>query len=193
MRSRSYRYAQYIEDYQRARPCDRSFQEYGNMAIWNSCNIDIPRSLNSRDGFLRMKFENRTPKSCRLGTVLSWSIISFELHAKILERIDLEKCNFRQFSEMQKPRDLDLDLDLGLGQGHIDMHSTCRTTSMPNRVTVASRSTEIWLFEFREISTFREAWTSVIAFVGLLRAISQVPCYHYQPSVFSSTPKWRRT
>jgi len=33
---------------------------------------------------------------------------------------------------------------------------TCRTTSMPNHVTVASRSTEIWPFEFREISTVRE-------------------------------------
>jgi len=44
-----------------------------------------------------------------------------------------------------------LDLDLGSGQGHID--STCRTSSTPNRVTVASRSTEMWPFECREIWT----------------------------------------
>jgi len=59
-----------------------------------------------------------------------------------------------QFSELQKVNDL--DLDLGSGQGHINMHSTCKNTSMPDRVTVASRGTEIWPFEFREISTFSE-------------------------------------
>jgi len=50
----------------------------------------------------------------------------------------------------------DLDRDLGSGHGHINVHSTCRTTRMPNHVTVASSTTEIWPFEFREISTFRE-------------------------------------
>ena len=57
------------------------------------------------------------------------------------DEIDLEKFNFCQFSELQKPHDL--DLDLGSGQGHINMHNTCRTTSKPDRVTVASHSTEI--------------------------------------------------
>jgi len=50
----------------------------------------------------------------------------------------------------------DLDLDLASGQGHIIIHSTCRTTSLPNHVNVASGSTEIWPFEFREISTLDE-------------------------------------
>jgi len=40
------------------------------------------------------------------------------------------------------------DLDLGSGQGHINIHSMCRTTSMPKHVTVASRTTEIWPFEW---------------------------------------------
>jgi len=31
--------------------------------------------------------------------------------------------------------------------------SICRTTRKPNRVTVASRTTEIWPFEFRQLST----------------------------------------
>ena len=35
----------------------------------------------------------------------------------------------------------------------INIHSTCRTTSMPKHVTVASRTMEIRPFEFREIST----------------------------------------
>jgi len=70
----------------RARPCDSSLREYGNMVIWNSCSIDVPRSLNSRDSFRKMKFENRAPTSCRIGPVLSWSTISFELHAKICRR-----------------------------------------------------------------------------------------------------------
>ena len=68
--------------------------------------------------------------------------------------IDLEMCSYGQLSEVQKPRDL--DLALGSGEGHISMHNTCSTTSVPNRVTVASRSTEIWPFEFREISTIGE-------------------------------------
>ena len=50
----------------------------------------------------------------------------------------------------------DLDLDPGSGQGHVNVHSTCRATCTPNYVTVALRSTEIWPFEFREISAFGE-------------------------------------
>jgi len=51
-------------------------------------------------------------------------------------------CSYGQLSEVQMVRDV--DLDLGSGQDHIDLHTTCRTTSLPNHVTVASRSTEIW-------------------------------------------------
>jgi len=36
-------------------------------------------------------------------------------------------------------RDLELDLDLGWGQCRINIHSTCRTSSLPNRVTVSSK------------------------------------------------------
>jgi len=169
-------------------------KQYGNMPIWNSCNVDIPRSLNSRDSFLKTKFENRPPTGCRVGPVLSWSTITFELHAEITEEIDLEKCNFRQFSELSTRR----DLDFRSGQGHISIHNRCRATRMPNRVTVSSRSTEIWPFEFREISTFREVWTHVIALIeesskiGLWQAVEHVPYYHHQPSVLSSIRKWRR-
>jgi len=41
----------------------------------------------------------------------------------------------------------DVDLDLGSGQGHINMHSTATTSSLHNRVTVASRTSEIWTFD----------------------------------------------
>ena len=68
------------------------------------------------------------------------------------EEIDLEMCSYGQLSEVQKVR----DLDLGSDQGHINIHSTCRTTSMPNHVTVASRITKICPFEFREMSTLEE-------------------------------------
>jgi len=67
------------------------------MAIGISWNIDIPRSLNSRDIFPRRKFENRSPTSYRPGLILSPPTISFELRAKTAEEIDLEKCNFRKF------------------------------------------------------------------------------------------------
>jgi len=58
-------------DYQHTQPCDSSLKQYGNMAFWNSCNIDILQSLKSRDSLLRRKFRNRTPTSCRPGSILS--------------------------------------------------------------------------------------------------------------------------
>ena len=70
------------------------------------------------------------------------------------EEIDLEMCSYWQLSEVQMLRDL--DLDLGSGQGHITIHSIYRTTCMLNHVTVASRTTEIWSFEFRQISILDE-------------------------------------
>jgi len=63
------------------------------------------------------------------------------VHAKVAEEINLEMCSYGQLLEVQMLRDL--DLDLGSGQGHVNVHSTCRTTSTPNYVTVASRTTKI--------------------------------------------------
>jgi len=71
-----------------------------------------------------------------------------------VEEIDVEMCSYGQSSEVQML--CDLDLDLGSGEGHIKIYSTTRTTSLRNHVTEASRTTEIWLFEFREISTLDE-------------------------------------
>ena len=119
------------------------------MTISVSRNMDIRRSLNSRDSFPKRKFKNRAQIRCSPGPILSPPTISFELHAKVAEEIDVEMCSYGQLSEVQMLR----DLDLGSGQGHINIRSTCRTTSTPNHVTVASRSTEIWPFEFREIPT----------------------------------------
>ena len=67
------------------------------MAIWISSNIDIGRSLNSRDSFRRWKFKNRALTSCSPGPILWPPTISFELHAKMAEEIDLRKCTFRNF------------------------------------------------------------------------------------------------
>jgi len=80
--------------------------------------------------------------------------ISFELHAKVVEEVDLEMCIYGQSSEVQMI--CDLDLDLGSSQRHTNIHNTCRTTSLLKHVTVASRTTEIGPFEFREISTIGE-------------------------------------
>jgi len=118
-------------------------------------------SLNCRDSFPQRKFENRALTCYRPGAMLSLPTIRFQLHAKMADKIDLEKCSFQQFSEVQKPR----DLDLGLGQRHNTMHNTCRTTNLPDHVSVVSCSTEIWPFAFREILTFREVWILVIAFL----------------------------
>jgi len=73
---------------------------------------------------------------------------------KVAEEIDLEVCSYGQLLEVQMLRDL--DFDHGPDQGHINIHSTCRTTSTPNRVTAALRTIEIWPFEFREMLTFGE-------------------------------------
>jgi len=163
------------------------------MTIWMSSNIDVGRSLNSHDSFPRWKFKNRAPTSCSSGPILWSSTISFELHAEMAEEIDLEISSYGQLSEVQMLR----DLDLGSGQGHVNIHSTCRTTSVLNHVTVVSRSTEIWPFQFRQILILNEVWTLVIAFldgnskIRLRQAVVQVPYYGDQPSVLSSTPKWR--
>ena len=71
---------------------------------------------------------------------------------KVAEEIDVGMCSYGQLSEVQMVRDL--DPDLGSGQGHVNIHSTYRTTCMPNHVTVASRTTEIWPLEYREIWTY---------------------------------------
>jgi len=110
-----------------------------------SWNIDIPWSLNSGDTFPRRKCENWPPGSCRPGPILSISTVRFELHTKVADEIYLEMYIYGQLSEVQMVRDL--NLDLGSGQGHINIHSTCRTTRRPNHVTVALCSTEIWPFE----------------------------------------------
>jgi len=65
---------------------------------------------------------------------------------KVAEEIDVKMCSYGQLSEVQMVR----DLDFVWGQGHTNIHSTCRTSSVPNHVTVASRTTEIRPFEYRE-------------------------------------------
>jgi len=75
--------------------------------------METGRSMNSRDGFPRGKFKNRAATSCRPGTILSPSIISFELQAKVAEEIDTEMCSYGQLSEVQMLRDFDLDLGSG--------------------------------------------------------------------------------
>jgi len=73
---------------------------------------------------------------------------------KVVDEIDLEMCSYGQLSELQMVRDL--DLDLCWGQGHTNVYTTCSTSSLPNRVTVASRTTEVWPFEYCEITTLDE-------------------------------------
>ena len=67
------------------------------MAIWMLSNIDIGRSLKSRDSVPRWKFKNRAPTSFSPSPILWPPAISFELHAEMAEKIDLEKCTFRNF------------------------------------------------------------------------------------------------
>jgi len=145
-------------------PCDCIFTQYRNMWPFECREISTFREVwTVVIPFLEKKFENRAPTGCRPGPILSMSTVSFEQYAEVEEEIDLETCSYGQLSEVQMVRDL--DLDRGSGQGHGNIHSTCRTTCTLNRVTVASRTTKIRPFEFRDISTFGEVWTLVIAFV----------------------------
>jgi len=95
--SRSHQRTHYVEHYQHAQPCDCSVTQYRNVAIWISWNMDTGRSLNSRDSFPRRKFKNWAPTSCSPGPILWPPTISFEVHAKPAEEIDLEKCTFWNF------------------------------------------------------------------------------------------------
>jgi len=72
----------------------------------------------------------------------------------VAEEVDPEMCSYGQLSVVQMV--CDLDLDLRSDQGDINVHSMCRTTSVPNHVTVASRTTKIRPFEFHAIATFGE-------------------------------------
>jgi len=83
--------------YQLVQPCDCSLTQYRNMAIWISWNMDIGRSLNSRDSFSRTKFNNWAQKRCSPAPILSPSTISFELYAKTAEEIDLERWTILNF------------------------------------------------------------------------------------------------
>ena len=74
-------------------------------------NIEIRRSLNSRDSFFRWKFKNRAPTSCSPGPILWPPTISFELHADMAEEIYLEMCTYGQLSEVQCSVTLTLTLD----------------------------------------------------------------------------------
>ena len=53
--------------------------------------------MNFHDSFPRQKFKNRAPTNYSPGPILWPPIISFELHAKMAEEIDVEKCTFRNF------------------------------------------------------------------------------------------------
>jgi len=209
------------------------------MALWSSCNINILRSLKSRDSFLRRKFNQKAPeqgsRSCRHRAQLvrptcnhshkllasgnaEWTILvistfrelwshmtaNWKINSEIWLRKAVDKVPYYrnqpsvlsstpqwwrtvQFSEPQNA--IDLDLDLGSRQGHISICNTYRTTSMPDHVTVASSNTEIWPFEICVISTFREAWTHVIAFlkgnfkIELRQAVDEVPYYQFWATV----------
>ena len=158
------------------------------MAIWISWNMESLQSLNYCDSFRTRKFENQALAGCRPGPTLSLTTISFQLQTKVAEEIDVELCSYGQLSKVQMLCD----------QGHINIHSMSRTTSVPKHVTVVSCTTETWPFEFCKISTFGKVWTLVIAFlegnskIGLRHAVVQVPYYHQQSSVLSSSPKWQK-
>jgi len=108
------------------------------MANWISWNIDIPRSLNFRDSYPRRKCENRAPISCRPDPMLLSATISFELHSKMAEKIDLEICSYGQYSKVQKLRDL--DLYLGSGQGQTGGHIRSRSIHTPNWIEIGKKT-----------------------------------------------------
>jgi len=59
--------------------------------------MDLGRRLSSRDSCRRGKFTNRALTSYSTGPILSPLVISFELHAKMADEIDVEQCTFGNF------------------------------------------------------------------------------------------------
>jgi len=146
-------------DYQHTRPCDSSIKQY-------NCNIDIPRNLNSRDSFLRRKFKNRVPISCRQGSILSLPTISFEFHTKMAEKIDLEKCNF---FELQKPRDLDLDIPRNLNsRDRVEVILVCISGRGLTTHQITSKAEKLFVdirmdgrTHLSSVSVFAHHWTVI--------------------------------
>jgi len=91
---------------------------YQNMALWILWNIDIGRSLNCCDSFPTREFKNRAPTSCSPGPILSPPTISFEVHIKMAEEIDLKKCNFCNFGRS-------MTLTLALGRVEVTLVRIC--------------------------------------------------------------------
>ena len=89
--------------------------------------------MTSRDSLPGRKFENRTPTSCTSCAIVSLSTISFDVHAKVAEEIDLEMCSYGQLSEVQMVCDLDLDLE-SLSQVKVRSTYTVRV-AIPARPT----------------------------------------------------------
>jgi len=183
--------------YKRAQPWLHSVTHYGNVAVWMSWNVDIRRSMNSRDSFA---MEGKSKISLRQAVVQVHTIN--DKHQFWAPR---ESGGGDRYGKVQ------LWAIVGISntpwpwpwprigsRSHQHTQYMYRTTSVPNHMTVASRTTEIWPFKFREISTLGEVWTLVIPFldgnskIGLRKAVVQVPYYHHQPSVLSFTQKRRR-
>jgi len=102
------------------------------------------REVRTCDSFLKRKLENRALTGCRLDPVLSWSAISFELHAKMAEEIRVEKCNFRKF---RSP----VTLTLTLGRVKV-------TSAYSVRVRLPARPT-VWLCR-QAIRIYMAIWSS---------------------------------
>jgi len=85
---------------------NRILQQYRNMAVWNSCNIDIPRSLNLCDSFLKEGNSKIGLRQARSHTVTTND--QFWPPRENGRGEELEKCNFRNF---RSPATLTLTLD----------------------------------------------------------------------------------
>jgi len=90
---------------------------------------------------------------------------------------------FANFRKFKSPVTLTLT-----GQGDISIHITCSTTGTPNHLTVASRSTEIWLFECREMWIFGEVWTVAVPDVMLCRSWYRTDGHTWLPIYTRSSP-----
>jgi len=67
--------------------------------------------------------------------------------------VDIEKCNMWNFKRS-------VTLNMTLDEVKVTSHQYTQfiqATSMPDHLTIASSSTEMWPFEIHVISTFREA------------------------------------
>jgi len=142
----------------------RSKNLFTSAKLWSKVSWLVLRYSVRYDTIRYETIYLRAPKSCRLASLICRTQSKIEKKEKELKtKADLSQKKRSGWKSIEsvlledeslrrewfatqvgfKPGVNDTARSYGSGQGHINIHSICRITSVPNHVTVASPSTEI--------------------------------------------------